>query len=207
MSSQDRDSTNRPAVICLLAGHSSRMGSPKQHVFIHGATFLEHLLARIEKLRDRLGTLVFVGQARDEKTKRRVESSGGTWIINPRPDEGPLSSLRLGLQACSPETGFLLWPIDHPLVAVATVGAILDKVADEPGSIIAPSDGTRRGHPSYFPAWTREELFSAPLEAGAKWVLQRHPDRIVHIVTDDPWIRCNINTPELLAAAEADFHP
>jgi len=206
MHSSDDNPGNKPAVICLLAGHSSRMGSPKQHVHLGGVTFLEHLLARIETMRSRLGPLVFVGQAHDEKTKLLVEPSGGTWLVNPRPDDGPLSSLRLGLQACHPETGFLLWPIDHPLVAVSTIEAILDTVAEQSGSIIVPSNGERRGHPSYFPAWARKELFAAPLEAGAKWVLLQHPDRITHVITADPWIYRNINTPELLAAAEALLH-
>lgn len=192
----------RPAVICLLAGHSSRMGSPKQHVLLNGSTFLEHLLARLAALRGRLGDLFFVGQAQDEKARGKILGFGGRWVVNPAPDDGPLSSIRLAMGGIPPGTGFLLWPVDHPFVAVSTVEALLGEIEADPTSLVIPSDGERRGHPSYFPAWLRDELFAAPLDAGAKWVVQQHPDRIRHVLTTDPWIRRNINTPDLLAAAE-----
>lgn len=191
-----------PAVICLLAGHSSRMGRPKQHLVIAGSTFLEHLLARLEAVRSRLGTLCFVGQPHDDKAREAISRFGGRWIVNPAPEDGPLSSIRLALTDIPAGRGFLLWPVDHPLVAASTLEALLETIEAEPGWIATPSDGERRGHPSYFPAWAREDLIAAPLDAGAKWVLQRHPDRIRHVLTDDPWIRRNLNTPELLAEAE-----
>lgn len=195
----------RPAVICLLAGNSSRMGRPKQHLVIAGSTFLEHLLSRLSAVRGRIGPLCFVGQVHDDKAREAVLHIGGRWIVNPAPEDGPLSSVRLALAEVPPESGFLLWPVDHPLVAISTLEALIDAVEADSGRIVAPSDGQRRGHPSYFPAWTREELLSAPFDAGAKWVLQRHPDQITHVVTDDPWIRRNLNTPELLAEAEREL--
>lgn len=194
-----------PAVLCLLAGHSSRMGRPKQHLVIAGSTFLEHLLSRLSAVRGRLGPLCFVGQAHDDKAREAISQFGGRWIVNPAPDDGPLSSIRLALAEIPVETGFLLWPVDHPLVSLPTLEALLDAVEADSGRFVAPSDGRRRGHPSYFPAWARAELLSAPLDSGAKWVLQRHPDRITHVVTDDPWIRRNLNTPELLAEAEREL--
>ncbi len=181
------------------------MGRPKQHLVIAGKTFLEHLLARLSAVRDWLGPLCFVGKAHDSVGREAVSRFGGRWIVNPAPDDGPLSSIRLALAEIPPKTGFLLWPVDHPLVAVFTLEALLETVAADPGRIVVPSDGQRRGHPSYFPAWAGVELLSCPLEAGAKFVLQRHPDRIAHVVTDDPWIRSNLNTPELLAEAEAEL--
>ncbi|HOT27954.1 MAG TPA: nucleotidyltransferase family protein [Candidatus Ozemobacteraceae bacterium] len=194
-----------PAVICLLAGHSSRMGRPKQHLVIAGRTFLEHLLARLSGVRDRLGPLCFVGQAHDDEGREAIFRFGGRWIVNPAPGDGPLSSIRLALAEIPEGRGFLLWPVDHPLVAVSTLEALLDAIGIDAERIVAPSDGERRGHPSYFPAWAREELLSCPLEAGAKLVLQRHPDLITHVVSNDPWIRRNINTPELLAEAEQEL--
>jgi len=181
------------------------MGRPKQHLVIAGKTFLEHLLTRLSTVRDRLGPLCFVGQAHDIRGRDAIFRFGGLWIVNPAPDDGPLSSIRLALAEIPAETGFLLWPVDHPLVAVSTLTALLVTIGAESGRIVAPSDGERRGHPSYFPAWAREELLSGPLDAGAKRVLQSHPDRITHVLTDDPWIRRNLNTPELLAEAEKEL--
>ncbi|HEY9072202.1 MAG TPA: NTP transferase domain-containing protein [Candidatus Ozemobacteraceae bacterium] len=190
-----------PALICLLAGHASRMGSPKQHVLLGQKTFLEHLLARVDAIRGMLGERFFIGQERDIRSSGLVTRSGGIWVVNPAPDEGPLSSIRLALRQFSRPAGFLLWPIDHPLVAPSTVAEVLAEASRNPEAIVVPSDGERRGHPSCFPAWARDELFMAPLEAGARWVMQRHPDRIRHLLTHDPWIRRNLNTPELVTEA------
>lgn len=179
------------------------MGRPKQHVVVGGRTFLEHLLAGLAGLGSALAPpLAFVGQAGDAEGRARVEAAGGTWVVNPRPEDGPLSSIRVALDLLPPGRGFLLWPVDHPLVRPSTLAALVAAARLEPGALVVPSVDQRRGHPVVFPGWAAAELRAAPLDEGARWVFQRHPDRIVHVTVDDRWIRFNVNTPEALAEAE-----
>lgn len=181
------------------------MGSPKQHVRVGGLTFLDHVWERLQSVRDLLDTIVMVGRAGDTASLAAAQRRGAVWIENPRPEDGPLSSIRCGLSGFAASAGFLLWPIDHPLPGVSVVQAILERAASHPEEIVVPSVGGRRGHPTYFPGWAQPALQAAPLEAGARWVLQQNPDRIFHVETEDPWIRENLNTPESLTRAESLF--
>ncbi|NLI76916.1 MAG: nucleotidyltransferase family protein [Candidatus Riflebacteria bacterium] len=189
--------------VCLLAGRSSRMGRAKQHVCVGGRTFLEHLLAGLAELGSALAPpLAFVGQGDDAVGRALAEGAGGTWVVNPRPEDGPLSSIRLALDLLPPGRSFLLWPVDHPLVQPSTLAALVAAARHDPGALVVPSFEQRRGHPVVFPGWAAAELRQAPLEEGARWVFQRHPERIVHVTVDDRWVRFNLNTPEALAEAE-----
>ncbi len=197
------ESTSAWSAVILLAGRSSRMGRPKQHATVGGKTFLEHVLLGLGMVRGRVTPpWLFVGQEADDAGRERVAAAGGVWVVNPRPEDGPLSSIRRALDHLPAGRGFLLWPIDHPLVRPATLAALMAAAARQPEALTVPSVDRRRGHPVVFPAWAGAELRLAPLEEGARWVFQRYPERIVHVEVDDPWVRTNLNTPELLAAAE-----
>lgn len=200
---QPAGSVHTDGLITLLAGHSRRMGQPKQHARLGKTTFLERLLQTVASLAFSLSPRLFVGQDSDTLARRLVEDSGGIWLTNPAPENGPLSSIRIALNRLPADHGFLLWPVDHPLVAVSTVEKLLEEAARHPGSIVVPSHGMRRGHPSRFPARARPDLLSGPLDEGARFILQHHPDWVRHLETDDPWTVQNLNTPELLALAEA----
>ncbi|MBF0500810.1 MAG: NTP transferase domain-containing protein [Candidatus Riflebacteria bacterium] len=181
------------------------MGNPKQHVELFGKTFLERVLDTLEiavsGTSSVLNPRLFVGREGDDRARALVEARSGIWIINPRPEDGPLGSIHLALSHLPASAGFVLWPVDHPMVSSDTVQTILSAAGEATESIIVPSDGIHRGHPSRFPAWARDELLAAPLGQGARWILQNHPDRIVHVLVKDPWITRNINTREALEEA------
>ena len=193
------------ALICLLAGKSSRMGTPKQHVSVGGHTFLEHILRTLSRLANPPSPQIFVGSESDDLSYRAVQNHGGVWVINREPDLGPLHSIHLAAAHLPSGSGFFLWPIDHPLITVETIEHLTLAANDHPTLMIVPSIQNRRGHPSRFPHWTREILHQAPLEVGAKWVLQQFPEKIMHVVVEDEWIIRNLNTPERLQEAEGSL--
>jgi len=189
------------ASVVLLAGNSSRMGRPKQHVLIGECSFLDYIVKALTCFRTEISPLIFIGQAGDLQARSQVIAGGGIWEVNEKPENGPLSSIHIALKFVPADCGFLLWPVDHPLVNVATIRSLLDAVAADPSRIVVPSFEGRRGHPTIFPSWTKSELLAAPLEKGAKWVLEKHPGTINHVIVQDRWTRKNINTPELLREA------
>ncbi len=193
------------ALICYLAGKSSRMGEPKQHIKIHGKTFLEHICDSVSSLCGKFSGLIFVGSPSDEPSENLINSMGGKWVKNFDIDLGPLHSIRLGCAQIPDEEGFLLWPVDHPLIQPDTISEILRKGEEYPDAIIIPTHKGKRGHPSRFPGWTKEILRESPLEAGARWVLQKFPDRIKHVEMEDFWVTMNLNSPEKLLQARSKF--
>jgi CTP:molybdopterin cytidylyltransferase MocA len=189
--------------LILLAGFSRRMGQLKQHTSLGGHTFLEIISSKLNACRSQFRHLLFVGQENDSTAEALVASNGGIWLTNPHPELGPLSSIRIALRHYSDDTAKLLWPVDHPMIANETVSRLIELWQSEQEKISVPSDGKRRGHPTIFPGWCCREFFDIGLEEGAKKILQMYPERINYLLTDDIWITRNLNTPQLLAEAEA----
>lgn len=185
----------------LLAGHSTRMGQLKQHVRLGEQTFLQMIVSKLAHHEASLSKKIFVGQSSDLAAQQTVNDAGGIWLINNRPEDGPLSSIRLALEEIDVASAMLLWPTDHPMIASATIGKLIEAHQNHPECIIVPSNGSRRGHPSIFPAWCRNEFFAIALEEGARKILQTHPQKILHVLTDDIWTMKNLNTPDTLLEA------
>ncbi len=188
--------------IVLLAGNSRRMGRPKQHSMLAGQTFLQHIIGKLQSQAKFLEQMVFVGQASDLSGQEAARQCGGLWVNNPQPEDGPLSSIRLALKKISDSSAVLLWPIDHPMVMRSTLISLIQNWQMQPELITIPSDGQKRGHPAIFPGWCQPLFFEIDLQQGARQILQLHPERINHVITDDTWITRNLNTPELLFEAE-----
>ena len=187
--------------VVLMAGYSRRMGKLKQHVILNGKSFLFHILEKIAFFSTKFNSKIFVGQEGDKLGQDLVKESGGIWVTNPNPDDGPLSSIRLAIQHTSSDSAIMIWPTDHPLIEKKTLELLINAWEKEPDFITLPSDGTHRGHPAIFPNWCFEYFNKIDLNQGAKAVLNKFPEKIKYVLTDDIWITKNINTPELLEEA------
>ena len=187
--------------ICLLAGYSKRMGKKKQHVKIGEKTFLEIIIDNLIKNKQYFTQMFFVGQQDDVNAKLIVEGIGGRWVTNPNPERGPLSSIKLAVELADKENALMIWPVDHPLIDIKTIATLCKHQLENPDKIIVPSINYRRGHPGIFPASLQHEFFEIPEDEGARKLLQLHPEKIMHVVTQDQWVRKNLNTPELLKEA------
>jgi CTP:molybdopterin cytidylyltransferase MocA len=183
------------AGVILAAGEGRRMGGPKALLRSGGETFV----ARTARLLADSGAdpvIAVLGHESD-----RVESEAGLppgvlVVRNPRYRDGMLTSVLAGVAAAE-ATGaeaLLLHPVDHPLVASATIERVV--VALLAGARIAvPSHEGRRGHPGGFAASAWPALRAAPLDVGARAVLRDHPDWIIHC-EGDPGCVAGIDTPD-----------
>ena len=192
---------NNITSLVLLAGNSTRMGRPKQHLLLGNQTFLQLIIGKLRAL-DAITSMLFAGQASDTEGQNEVLKNNGGWVTNPNPEDGPLSSIRLALPAVAEDSAILLWPVDHPMIGVETVGRLISEWQKQPEMITVPSDGEKRGHPAIFPVWCRPMFNRVALTDGARKILQMNPQRINHVLTDDFWITRNLNTPEALTEAE-----
>jgi CTP:molybdopterin cytidylyltransferase MocA len=180
--------------VILAAGAGRRAGGPKALLRLEGRSFLAHVVERLRRP-GIAGLVAVIGHQADEVAAEASAAGVGT-VLNARPDEGMLSSILLGLGEAERRgtAGLLLHPVDHPLVAAATVDAVLQAMAAG-ARVAVPSFEGRRGHPS---GWSRaawDALRAAPPEAGARAVLAAHPDWVVH-VPGDAGSRQGVNTAE-----------
>jgi len=175
----------RVVAVVLAAGAGRRIGGPKALLPIGGTTFVAHV-ARVLDRPGVAGVLAVIGHG-----ARRVEAEGGlpsgvALVVNPRPDDGMLGSIVAGLEAAAAQgaDAVLLHPVDHPLVAPATVDRVVAALLA--GAVIAvPSYGGRRGHPGGFARATWTALREAPPDRGARAVLADRPEWLVHVPGDE----------------------
>jgi molybdenum cofactor cytidylyltransferase len=127
-----------------------------------------------------------------------IDLSEATVLTNPAPESGPIGSIRVGIQAIlnHPVEGALVWHVDRPHVAIATIEALLDRFRQEGEPIVVPSYQARRGHPVIFGRAVFEELLAVPDDQGARAVVRSDPSRVAVVPVDDPAVTEDIDTPE-----------
>jgi len=185
----------RVVAVVLAAGAGRRIGGPKAFLPIGGTTFLAHVARGL----DRPGVAAVVAVI--GHGARRVPAEAGlppevALVVNPRPDDGMLGSVILGLDAAEARgaDAVLLHPVDHPFASPATTDAVLAALAA--GALVAvPSYGGRRGHPGGFARAAWAALREAPPGRGARAVLGDRPEWLVHVPGDEGCV-AGIDTPE-----------
>jgi molybdenum cofactor cytidylyltransferase len=87
--------------------------------------------------------------------------------------------------------------VDHPYIEPNLVRAMLQRFADGQKLILVPRHRGKRGHPVIFSRALFTELLNAPMEQGAKAVVNAHPEETLELDTEDVGITLDIDTPEL----------
>jgi CTP:molybdopterin cytidylyltransferase MocA len=190
----------RVAAVVLAAGEGRRMGGPKALARLSGATFLAAVLRRFERA-DVAARIVVLGADADRVASAACLEPEVTVVVNGRYAEGMLTSVWAGLDAAQAlgADAVLVHPVDNPLVAPDTVGAVLAALAAG-ARVAVPSHGGRRGHPAGFARAAWPALRAAALAGGARSVLAEHPDWVVHVPAG-PDCLVDLDTPEALEAA------
>ncbi len=183
--------------VVLAAGWGRRMGGPKALLRTpDGRSFLQ---AVVDGVREAgvARTVVVVGPWWDA----REAVPGCHVVVNPDPDRGLISSLRLAIpEVPLRESGLLMALVDHPAVRPETVRTLVGAHRVDPGRVVIPvfRDGTRlrRGHPVVFPAWAVPEFFGPAADReGPRAVLREHPDAVLEVAVLDPGVVLDINRP------------
>jgi CTP:molybdopterin cytidylyltransferase MocA len=177
------------------------MGFPKALLAdAGGRSFVARILATLAAAG--LTDLVVV-TGRDHDAVCEALSAGAvpvppTVVRNPDPSRGQLSSLWVGMDAVRAPAapGLLVTLVDVPLVEVSTVRTLLDVWERTRAPVVRPARGDRHGHPVIFDRVLFEELRRAPIDAGAKAVLQAHAAQVVDVPVEDEGCLVDIDTPE-----------
>ncbi len=186
------------AGVILAAGEGKRLQTLGPKAFLtlnNGKTFIENVYRNIFEVQ--LNPLIIVANHQNY-SKIQGYNFESQVIINQNPAEGMLSSIILAIQQLENQChGFLLHPVDFPLVKSATILKLKSHFFMRTDRIIQPVYHGKKGHPVIFPASMFESLKKASLTEGAQSVIHANPDKRLLISVDDPAILLNINTPEL----------
>jgi molybdenum cofactor cytidylyltransferase len=117
---------------------------------------------------------------------------------NPDPDRGQLSSLWVGLDTAE-ERGaeaVLVHLVDIPLVKLETVRAVIVGWRASDALVARPAIGDQHGHPVLVAREVFDTLRRAPLETGAKRVIQELGETVLNVEVSDDGCLKDVDLPE-----------
>lgn len=173
--------------IILAAGLSKRLGSPKQLVSFQGNSLVRHAVLTLSAAHlDSLHVVVPPHLAGG--LARHLSDLPCQLVIQPQPEEGLSSSLRVGLDALpplAPEAGVLVALCDQPLIPaayfqtlVATYQRTPVEQTGEPRAV-ATRHGENPGVPAIFPDWLVPALRNLQGDGGARPLLKSLDDLVI----------------------------
>jgi len=183
--------------IILAAGASERMGSPKWKVEINGKSFLQNIISAFNSA----GIIHILTVFRNPLPS----VVGCTALLNPHPERGQLSSLKIALRELPNETPFIMQLVDRPLVKASTFSRMMNCCDGE--SIIIPVFNGRKGHPALFPPEMKSVLLSTDELLGIRGGIAAGKTSVKLLEVEDEAILWNIDTQEDLTAAKKRFKP
>ena len=184
--------------ILLAAGFSSRMGQFKQVMEIAGKPMVRRVAEPL--LGESLELLVVIGHER-ERVKEALHALPCEYIINPHPEEGMFSSVRLGCRAVPQDEACLLTTCDCPGISATTIQLVKETLERQPTNVIIPTFQGRRGHPVGLPAFLVGHIRTLPPDTpGLNSLWRNIPEMVVHLEVDDPAILRDFDRPEDVTA-------
>jgi molybdenum cofactor cytidylyltransferase len=186
------------AAVILSAGESSRMGRPKALLPIDGQTFIEKIVGALKQTS--VGKIIVVLGHNGDEMRRSIQHLPVEIMINPDYRLGQLSSLQTAIRHLQGETncdGIVVHLVDHPYINPQLLQLMLHRFVDEKRAIVVPRHQGKRGHPVIFARELFSELLAAPMDQGAKAVVNAHRDETLEIDTEEVGITLDIDTPEL----------
>ena len=189
-----RSETPPVVAIVLAAGASVRMGRPKALLRVEGRTFVRRIL---DTLRDGgIDEIVVVLRPGQLEVAAEVAAGAGRVAVNPRADDGQLSSLIAGLDAVDVPgvDSVLVTLVDVPLIQPSTVRALVERAPRSPAPIVRVTHRGVHGHPVIFKRAVFAALRAADPAAGAKTVV--NSVQVDDVEVDDPFVARDVDTPE-----------
>lgn len=163
------------------------MGGPKASLVVDGARLVDRAVATARSA----GCEPVLAVVREGTVV-----SDARVVVNPAPERGMRSSLKLAVDAAGPVDALAVLLADLPGVPVDAVRAVV--AAWRPGRIAVARYAGRRGHPTVMaPALWREALALAGPDEGARALLASRPDLVDEV--DVPGDPTDLDTPDDLA--------
>jgi len=182
--------------IVLAAGASTRFGGQKLLAKVSPDTpngSSQSILAlTLDKFQSVFNTLHVVVPPNDTQIEALVLKKGALAIHSQNADQGMSQSLMAGVRAVSPETGWLIGLGDMPFLSVNTLQELAAELTTD--NIVVPETRHGVGNPVAFGKTFADELLQLNGDRGAKCLVQRHPEKLKRVKTDDTGVHADIDT-------------
>jgi molybdenum cofactor cytidylyltransferase len=190
----------RTGGLVLAAGAGSRMGHrPKCLLQLDGLSLLERQLQALS-LAGVFPIQVVLGHHAE-----RILQDGAVarWaaqpVLNPQPDDGHVSSLRIGLRALPPDLDAVVVALaDQPLINTPEVQALLQAFAQRPAGtqLLQPTLQGLPGNPVVFSGAVMAQILAGDEPMGARQWRQAHPEAVYHWETPHSHYHLDVDNEE-----------
>ncbi len=192
--------------VLLAAGEGARMGArPKCLLELGGVPLIRRQLIALSGAG--VDEVVVVLGHHADVIEPVVQQFPVTLVRNPRPQDGQVSSLRVGLAALAGKLDAVLVALaDQPLINAQDITSVISayKKRAEGTSVLVPMVGGEPGNPVVFSAEVREQILAGDANVGCRQWRAAHPQEVAHFVTDNRRFRVDVDTEEDLARFERD---
>jgi CTP:molybdopterin cytidylyltransferase MocA len=190
--------------VLLAAGAGRRMGGrPKALLELGGVPLvLRQLIALSDAGVDEL--VIVLGHHADQILPV-IEHFPLTVVHNPRPDDGQVSSQRLGLAALNPRLDAVLIALaDQPLISEEDVTSLIGAFKKRPDgtAVVVPRVAGQPGNPVIFSDVVREQILTGESGAGCRQWRASNPHAVHHFDTESNRFIIDLDTPEDVALFE-----
>ncbi len=183
--------------IILSAGKSSRFGSPKALAKLSQCTVLEHLQKQLIHCAQVTEIIIVVGAKADQIKSFILNHNKVKVVYNKDYNFGQTSSFKAGLKYAAPDTqGFMLWPVDYPIIKNETIDQLINAFLENKSSILIPSFDGQKGHPPIFSASLKNEFLRLDNAVGLNMVARSYPEYISILPVDDMGVIMSFNSEE-----------
>jgi len=174
------------AAIILAAGEGYRFGKPKWQGEYQSKTFLEIIKEKLF-LAD-FSDIICVKQESFD-----IRFDGLLYVDTPTPQFGMISSLYYALKSHPNYKGYLVIPVDHPLVELFTIKELKRVFKFDKQQIIRPVYNCVPGHPIIIPGSFISFLKTPDYPGGLRQLIKDSKTPITDISINDPNILKNVN--------------
>jgi molybdenum cofactor cytidylyltransferase len=191
--------------VLLAAGSGSRMGHrPKGLLELGGVPLIRRMLIALSGAG--LDELVVVLGEHAEHLEPVVQDFPVTLVRNPRPQDGQVSSLRLGLAALSPKIDAVMVALaDQPLLGAQDLSDLIGayKKRPEGTQVVVPTVDGLPGNPVLFSAEVKDAVLAGDARLGCKQWQAAHPEAVYAWATANKRYRQDVDSPEDIAQLAA----
>lgn len=177
---------DKPAIILLAAGPSSRLGKPKQLLIHHGKTMIENIISEAHEAG--LQPVVVVTGAVSEVLSKLLENTNVEIVFNDQWPSGMASGIVAGLSrilAMNPKTEAAIIAVcDQPFVSAELFTQLIKIKAEKSRGIIGCAYAGTVGTPVLFEKRYFKRLLLLKGNEGAKKLLMTYGSDLVSVPFD-----------------------
>lgn len=184
--------------VLLAAGSGSRMGhKPKCLLELGGVPLIRRQIIALSGAG--VDELVVVLGHHADRIEPLIQDFPVTVVRNPDPDQGQVSSQRVGLAALAGKIDAVVVALaDQPLLGAQDITDLIGAYKKRPpdAGVVFPDVQGQRGNPVIFSQEVRQQILLGQAEVGCRQWQQDHPDQVHAWSTTNRRYRIDLDTPE-----------